>query len=89
MSEALGKWLKARREALGFTLRDVERITSGKISNGYLSQIETGQIAALSAISLHRLCAAYALDFAEALRRAGDPSPPPEPALCPTCGKAL
>ena len=86
---SLGQWLKDRREQLGFSLRDIERITDGKISNAYLSQVETGKIASISAINLHRLCAAYALDFAEALERAGDRSPPPSPSLCPTCGHAL
>lgn len=87
--QTLGAWLKARREALHLTLRDVERITDGKISNAYLSQVETGKVAAISAINLHRLCAAYALDFAEALQRAGDPKPPTAPKFCPMCGAAI
>lgn len=36
--------LKDRRERLGLTLRDVEEISKGSISNSYLSQLETGKI---------------------------------------------
>lgn len=36
--------LKARRQALGLTLRDVERITKFRVSNSYLSQLEKGKI---------------------------------------------
>ena len=86
--ENLGVWLKARRETLGFTLRDVERVTGGKVSNAYLSQIENGHVESPSAITLHRLAAAYGLDFGETLERAGDSSPPPPPIICPVCGQA-
>lgn len=84
----LGQWLRARRKALGLTLRQVEQITKGKVSNPLLSQIETGKIESPSAIMLHRLAAAYGLDFAETLTRAGDPNPAPAPITCPTCGQA-
>ena len=89
MGEGLGAWLKARREMLGFSLRDVERITEGKVSNAYLSQIENGRVESPSAIILHRLAAAYGLDFGETLERAGDPTPPTRPEICPTCGQAI
>ena len=41
---ALGNLIRSRRTAMHLSLRDVERISGGKISNGYLSQIETGRI---------------------------------------------
>ena len=90
MSESLGAWIKARRVALGLTLRDVERITSGRLSNGYLSQLETGRVAAPSLIKLHALSAALGVDFGElcelALEKSALPCPP---AVCPTCGQIL
>ena len=84
----LGQWLAGRRKALGLTLRDVERITEGRVSNALLSQIETGRIGSPSAIMLHRLAAAYGLDFGETLERAGDRNAPVLGPVCPTCGKA-
>jgi transcriptional regulator with XRE-family HTH domain len=89
MGETLGQWLKARREALGLTLRDVERITDGKVSNSLLSMIESGRTKAPSAIMLHRVASAYALDFGETLQRAGDENAPKAPDICPTCGRIL
>jgi transcriptional regulator with XRE-family HTH domain len=87
--QTLGQWLAARRNALGHSLRDVERITLGKVSNAALSQIETGRIESPSAITLHRLAAAYGLDFGETLTRAGDPNAPEAAPVCPTCGRAF
>ncbi len=89
MSETLGQWLAERRNALGFSLRDVERVTEAKVSNALLSQIETGHIQRPSAYTLSILAAVYSLDEGEMLRRAGDPNAPPVPILCPTCGRAL
>jgi transcriptional regulator with XRE-family HTH domain len=67
----LGKFLKDVRESRSMTLRDVEKVTDGKISNGYLSQLENGGIAKPSAIVLHRLSAAYAVDYGTLMERAG------------------
>lgn len=67
----LGKFLKDIRVSRGFSLREVERITEGKISNGYLSQLENGEIAKPSAIMLHRLSAAYGVDYGTLMERAG------------------
>lgn len=53
------------------SLRDVERITDGKVSNGYLSQLERGHIDQPSAVMLHRLASAYAVDYSEIVERAG------------------
>jgi len=67
----IGKFLKDVRESRGMSLRDVERVTDGKVSNGYLSQLENGGIAKPSAIMLHRLSAAYAVDYGTLMERAG------------------
>ena len=67
----IGKFLKDVRESREMSLRDVERATGGKISNGYLSQLENGGIARPSAIVLHRLSAAYAVDYGTLMERAG------------------
>lgn len=53
------------------SLRDVERITEGKISNGYLSQLENGAIERPSAMMLHRLAGAYAVDYHDMMQSAG------------------
>lgn len=88
--ETLGIYLKRVRESRGLTLRRVEVITNGKVSNAYLSQLESGRIASPSVLMLHRLSAAYAIEFAELceLDSAGNPTPTPPP-TCPTCGQVL
>jgi len=67
----LGKYLKDIRNSRGYSLREVERLTGGKISNGYLSQLENGDIARPSAVMLHRLAGAYGVDYADMMERAG------------------
>lgn len=67
----LGKYLKDIRNSRGHSLRDVERLTGGKISNGYLSQLENGDIARPSAVMLHRLAGAYGVDYGHLMERAG------------------
>ena len=66
-----GKFLNEIRRSRGFTLRDVEKITEGKISNGYLSQLENGVIERPSAVMLHRLATAYAVDYNVLMEKAG------------------
>ena len=62
----IGKYLKEVRNSRGYSLRKVEQL-----SNGYLSQLENGDIARPSAIMLHRLAAAYGVDYALLMERAG------------------
>lgn len=82
----IGDHLKAKRRERGFTLRLVERITNGAVSNAYLSQIETGKVKCPSAIMLHRLSAAYGIDYGELMEIAiGEREP--ERHVCPTCGQ--
>lgn len=64
---ALGNFIRSKRTARHLTLRDVERITEGGISNAYLSQIETGRVQDPSASMLLRLCAALAIDIDDLL----------------------
>ena len=79
---------KARRMELGFTLRDVEHITGGQVSNAYLSQLENGKIKSPSLRIVCALAAAYAVSV-ETLQEwlhfpAMDASE-----MCPTCGQFL
>ncbi len=67
----LGGFLKKVRQSRGLSLREVERLTDGTVSNGYLSQLENGNIDKPSAMMLHRLSNAYKLDYHEIMKRAG------------------
>ncbi len=87
MSETFGQWLKATREGRGLTLRQVEAISNGRLSNAYVCQLEGDQIDNPSVIKLHALSAALAVDFAEMCERACVGEKPPEPSYCPTCGQ--
>lgn len=81
--------LQARRLELGFTLRDVEAITNGKVSNAYLSQLETGKITNPSFAIICALAAAYAVPI-ETLREWLDIKIDiVPPTICPTCGRAM
>lgn len=86
--EGLPEYLQRVRAERRLSLRDVERITAGKVSNGYLSQLEGGKIESPGIIILHTLSAAYGVDFEEMCRVAciGN-RPSPSPAICPTCGQ--
>lgn len=53
------------------TLRAVEGATGKAITNGYLSQIENGDIQQPSPRILHHLADAYGIDFGELMTRAG------------------
>src|SRR5687767_2258677 len=81
--------IKARRQALGFTLRDVEQITDGTISNSYLSQLENGKIKSPSAHVVLQLCAAYAVKHQDALSWLGEKVHVTPPRICGECGQAI
>ncbi|WBO22720.1 helix-turn-helix domain-containing protein [Sphingomonas abietis] len=66
-----GSFLNDLRKSRGFTLRDVEKITDGSISNGYLSQLENGNIEKPSAAKLHHLANVYAVDYHVLMEHAG------------------
>lgn len=79
--------LRQRREAMRLTLRDVERITDGKISNSYLSQLENGKIKEPSAHVAQILAATYSVPIEDMLRWLTRAEPPPPPPVCESCGR--
>lgn len=89
MSEKFGQWLKAQRESLGLTLRDVERITEGHVSNALLSQIENGRVERPSIVVVAHLSAVYALPSGEVFERALAGNRYDPPPTCPTCGQTI
>jgi transcriptional regulator with XRE-family HTH domain len=81
-------YIRNLRKERGWSLRDVEKITSGRISNAYLSQLESGRIDSPSLAMVHTLSAAYGVDFEDLCRRALNANEPPPPVpCCPTCGR--
>jgi transcriptional regulator with XRE-family HTH domain len=67
--EPLGVHLKRARQAVPLSLRAVEAQTEG-VTNGYLSQIEGGQIRQPSPNVLYQLAQVYGLDYRDLLVRA-------------------
>lgn len=55
----LGQYLWTLRKAANMTLREVEEASDRKVSNAYLSQLETGRIASPSPAILHDLATVY------------------------------
>lgn len=70
-AESLGSYLKQLRKSTGLTLREVEIKTDGSIKNGYLSQVENGQIKQPSPSVLWELSELYGVDYDDLLVRAG------------------
>lgn len=75
VSETVGSHLKAVRLAAGLTLRAVQERTSGRVKNGYLSQIENDEIKSPSPTILFDLSQVYGIDYADLLDKAGHPVP--------------
>lgn len=71
---SLGDRLRSGRKAKGWTLRETEEAT--RISNGYLSLIETGKVRAPAPRYLKTLADALGIDFTELMALAGHPSGP-------------
>ncbi|MEO6115940.1 MAG: helix-turn-helix transcriptional regulator, partial [Pseudolysinimonas sp.] len=69
--EELGRYLKSTRGALGMSLRQVEALTEKSVTNGYLSQIESGDVQQPSPRILHGLAAVYGIDYNDLMERAG------------------
>lgn len=61
--ERLGAFLRRLRQQRGWSLREVEAKTSGKVHNAYLSQIESGKILRPSLETLVQLSLAFEIDF--------------------------
>jgi transcriptional regulator with XRE-family HTH domain len=53
------------------SLRDVEEATNKEVSNGYLSQLESGKITKPSPHVLHALSQALSVDYETLMQRAG------------------
>jgi transcriptional regulator with XRE-family HTH domain len=68
---SLGAYLRQIRSLLKMTLRDVEAATEKSVSNGYLSQIESGSVERPSPSVLFHLSNVYNIDYADLLTRAG------------------
>src|SRR5687768_5014923 len=71
MNQTLGQVLKAARTAEKMSLRDVERATRGKISNGHLSLLEADDVKQPSPHHIYLLAAVLKLDYGRLLRLAG------------------
>ena len=67
----LGQYIASVRKDRGFSLREVERATNNVVSNGYLSQIENGQIKRPSPNILHALGELYGISYESLMERAG------------------
>jgi transcriptional regulator with XRE-family HTH domain len=74
-TQTLGDYLKQCRQALRFSLRDVEEKTHRAVSNGTLSQIENGHTKRPSPNVLHALSRLYGIDYGDLLVRAGHHAP--------------
>jgi len=82
----IGQQLRELRLALGWSLREVERRTGGRVHNAYLSQIETGRTKDPSVDLVATLAQLYGADLWQLMHRAGwvpehyqDDAPAPEP----------
>lgn len=73
----LGAYLRLSRDAANLTLRQVEAATNKGVTNGYLSQIEKGDIAQPSPRVLHHLATVYGIDYGDLMVRAGHHVPAP------------
>jgi transcriptional regulator with XRE-family HTH domain len=68
---ALGAFIRKARQDVSMSLRDVEEATDKEVSNGYLSQIESGKITQPSPHVLHALSQALSVDYEALMQRAG------------------
>lgn len=69
----LGEFLRKARNNTGLSLRDVEDRV--KVSNAYLSQLESERIKQPSPIVLHKLSDLYGVAYSAVMRLAGYPVP--------------
>jgi transcriptional regulator with XRE-family HTH domain len=71
MAITLGRLLKEARARANLSLRAVEKQTNGKISNGYLSLLESDAVKAPSPHYLHELARVYAIDYGRLMQATG------------------
>lgn len=77
----LARLLRDLREAAGFTLREVEERSGRKVSNGYLSQLETGLRPTPNPRVLTTLAQVYGVPVARLFEAAGYVDPPEPSAI--------
>lgn len=70
-ANTLGTYLRKVRQDALMTLRDVEEATNKEVSNGYLSQLESGKISKPSPHVLHSLSTVLNVDYETLMQRAG------------------
>lgn len=68
---SLATYLRELRIAKKLSLRDVERETNNEVSNGYLSQLESGKITKPSPHILEHLATAYHVPYTDLMAVAG------------------
>jgi transcriptional regulator with XRE-family HTH domain len=69
--ESLAEYLRDLRLAAGLTLRDVEEQSENTVSNGYLSQLESGQAKRPAPNVLHALAKVYGASYQRLMELAG------------------
>jgi transcriptional regulator with XRE-family HTH domain len=67
----LHTYLKRRRAQLGLTLRDMEKKTQGRLSNGHISQLENGIMTTPKVQTLVLLSMVLKTDYVAMLKMAG------------------
>jgi HTH-type transcriptional regulator, competence development regulator len=67
----LGAFIRKARQDVAMSLRDVEEATKKEVSNGYLSQLESGKIARPSPQVLYALSEALSVNYEALMQRAG------------------
>lgn len=70
-SNTLGAFIRKARQDVSMSLREVEDATNKEVSNGYLSQLESGKITKPSPHVLHALSQALSVDYETLMQRAG------------------
>src|SRR5260221_6837536 len=70
-SRALGAFIRKARQDVSMSLREVEEATNKEVSNGYLSQLESGKISKPSPHVLFALSTVLRTDYEMLMKRAG------------------
>ena len=68
---SLGAFIRKARQDVSMSLRDVEEATNKEVSNGYLSQLESGKIAKPSPHVLYAVANALSVNYEALMQRAG------------------
>lgn len=70
-ASALGAFIRKARQDVSMSLREVEEATNKEVSNGYLSQLESGKITKPSPHVLYALSTALRINYETLMQRAG------------------